>query len=125
MEFCNSTLSTKPSDNQCQQMETSYCSTVHSEEESPVCNKWVWLTELIAFFFFFFVITWIMLYSLAPPLLLTVSKQVDTAKVLIASLLIAFGIVILLGVLRYVVNVGSNTSKLNNQLEKCITYCNK
>lgn len=128
MEFCNPMLRNNQVIQQNEINSTPCVSVMEkkcTEDVEIVHDSWIWLTELIAFFFFFFVIVWIMFYSLAPPLLLSSHGQVDTAKVLIASLITAFCIVVILGILRYVVNQGSERNKLTNQLEKCVNYCNK
>jgi hypothetical protein len=87
--------------------------------------EWNWLSDLIFYFFFFFVILWIILYSLSPPLLQNTLGQVDTAKVLIASLIITLIIVVALGILKYVVNQAGKRNTIKMQLEKCINVCNE
>lgn len=87
--------------------------------------EWNWLSDLIFYFFFFFVILWIILYSLSPPLLQNTLGQVDTAKVLVASLILTLAIVVLLGILKYVVGQSGKRNAIKMQLEKCINICNE
>ena len=71
------------------------------------CDKdygWGWLGVLILWFIIFTVLFWLIFYSLKPGFVLqSDSNQVDTAKVLLASVIASLILVILIWLIRWAV----------------------
>lgn len=66
---------------------------------------WGWLGSLILWFIIFTVLFWLVFYSLKPAFVLqSDSNQVDTAKVLLASIITALILVIIIWLIKIAIN---------------------
>lgn len=68
-------------------------------------SGWEWLGSFILWFIVLIVLFWLIFYSLKPPFVLqSDSNQVDTAKVLLAAVIVAFILVVLIWLIKYAIS---------------------